>query len=190
MKSLLVSLVVLACLVAVAIAQRAYYIPRLPDRVAAHIGLSGEVDQWQDREEAVAGSAQGWLVVPSIFAGIALLSVLAVRFLPYPFVNLPNKDYWLATPRRRGRAVVVVLVFFLGFLGTGVAAGVAITEEFVRASFSGRSPGFGVPIMVGILVAVAAQIVWLVVRLSRPREARGRGRAEDAEPGAADGGGR
>ena len=183
MKSLLVSIVVLACLVAVAIAQRAYHISRLPDRVAAHIGLSGEVDQWQDREEAVAESARGWLMMPSIFVGIALLSVSAVRFLPYQFVNLPNKDYWLLTPRRRGRAAIVVLGFFVGFLATGVAAGVAITEEFVQASFSGRSLGLGVPIMVGILVAVAAQIVWFVVRLVRPREARGRGRTEDAAPG-------
>lgn len=183
MRSVLLPLIVLIGLAAVAIAQRAYHVPRLPDRVAAHIGPSG-VDRWQDKAEAVAESGQGWLVVSSIMAGIAALSVAAVRLLPVQFVNLPNRGYWLATPQRRGEAAVVVLGFYLWFVATGVAAGVAITEEFVRASSSGRAPGYGLFIVIGIVVAVAAEIVWLAVRLSRVRLSRVRevrGRVEDSD---------
>ena len=40
MRSVLLPLIVLISLAAIAIAQRAYHLPRLPDRVAAHIGPS------------------------------------------------------------------------------------------------------------------------------------------------------
>ena len=183
MRKVLVPLVVLAGVAVIAIAQRAYHVPRLPDRVAAHIGPSGEVDRWQAKEQAVAESARGWLVVLSILGGVALLSVLSVRFLPYQFVNLPNKDYWLHSSRRRGEAAAVVLAFFLWFLATAVAAGVLLTEDFMRASYSGRETGWTLPVVLGLLVAVAAEIAWLVVELSRPREARVRRRRADARAG-------
>jgi len=120
----------------------------------------------------VAGSAQGWLTVSSIFLGITLFSVLGVRFLPYQFVNLPNKEYWLATPRRRGEATMIVLNFFVRLLAAGVATGVGLTQAIVHATFTGREQ-ITLPVVGGLIIFLVAQIAWLIVRLSRGREARG-----------------
>src|SRR5262249_16460467 len=142
MRTVLIPLIVLVVLVVLAVAQRAYHVPRLPDRVAAHIGPSGEVDRWEDKADAVAGSSRAWLTVFSLAGGIAALSVLAVRFLPGQLVNVPNRDYWVASARRRGELAAVMLGFWLGLLATGVAFGVVLTEEIVRASATGRDPGY------------------------------------------------
>jgi len=171
MKSLLIPAIALILLTGIAVAQRAYYIPRLPPQVAAHMGWSGDVDRWEDTADTVAGTARAWLTLTSIFLGITLVSVLAVRYLPDQFVNVPNKEYWLATRRRRGELTTIVLSFYLWLLAAFVATGVGLTQAIVQATFSGREQ-IGLPVLAALIIFLIAQIAWLFVRLSRRREPR------------------
>jgi len=166
MKAVVAPLLVLMLFAGLAIAQRAYYIPRLPSRVAAHIGPSGKVDGWQDKGDFVDSTTQAYTTAPSIFAGIGLLSMLAVRFLPYQLVNVPNKDYWLASPRRRWAAAMVLLNFFLWVMAAGVALGVGITQAMIQATFYGEESIF-LPVVAGFIVFLLARIALMVLRLSR-----------------------
>jgi hypothetical protein len=179
MKALLAPLVALALLGIVVAVDWAYYAPRLPPRVAAHIGPSGQADQWADRDEFLSGSLGGLMTIPLIILAIGLLTFLAVRFLPVMLVNLPRKDYWLATPRRRTEAAVVCLAFLLWFL---FALGAMVYFGGLHALFvasldpEGRDGYLTWPAFVGGVLLIVVQLVLLAVRLNDPARA-GRGKA-------------
>ena len=181
MRPLIAPLVVLVCLVAVAVAQRVQLSPRLPERVAVHFGASGKVDRWAARADVLDQSAQAWVTVPLIFLGVTVLAVLSVRYLPPSMVNVPNKDYWMANPRRRWEAAAVLLGFFLWLAAAGVALGMALTEDVVRASAAGQGTMFGLPAVLACVVFVFVQVGLMMYRFTR---VRGRG-GEGAEPAAA-----
>jgi uncharacterized membrane protein len=70
---------------------------QLPEQVASHFGLTGEANDSMSRE--------GWTFFLSL-AGVALGGLFAVLamllpFFPDRFVNLPDRQYWLAPERRR-----------------------------------------------------------------------------------------
>jgi hypothetical protein len=71
-------------MLALCIAQVAYYYPLLPDRVTSHFGASGQPDAWSSKESFV----KIYLIV------VAFIAVL--RKTPTSMINLPNKDYWLS----------------------------------------------------------------------------------------------
>jgi uncharacterized membrane protein len=171
MKALVAPVLVLILLAGLAVAQRAYYTPRLPPQVAAHIGSSGTVDRWEEKADFVDGISRGWVTVPAIFGGIGLLAVLAVRFFPYQLVNIPNKDYWLASPRRRREAAMVVLNFALWLVVAGVAFVIGLTQAMIQATFSGKD-SITLPFLAGFIVFLVAQIVLLLIRLSRGHQTR------------------
>lgn len=72
-----------------------FHAQRLPARVASHFGGSGLPDGWMDRSSYVLFSIALLLGTTAIFGGVALL----VRRLPAQWINLPNRDYWLAPER-------------------------------------------------------------------------------------------
>lgn len=131
----------------------------LPERVPLHFAGSGEPDRWGSRAEAV-------LTFSLIGAGLALLlggAAALMERLPLRsgLVNLPRKDWWLATPereaeaRRRLRAdlygiAAVTMVFLVGVLGVTVAA--ARSDD----------PSLGWPFMVAVGLFVAATVVWAI----------------------------
>ncbi len=68
----------------------------LPEQVASHFGGSGRADAFMSR-----GGYQFFILLFAV--GIPLFIVGLVSILPrlFPrFVNLPNRDYWLAPDRR------------------------------------------------------------------------------------------
>jgi uncharacterized membrane protein len=90
------SRVILLALLVFFIGQIAYFYPQLPETVATHFGLNGEADGWS--------SKQGWLIFQIILLfGISILTFGLTTFIEKTddqFINLPNKNYWLATERR------------------------------------------------------------------------------------------
>lgn len=67
----------------------------LPDRLAVHFDLKGRPNGWMSK------SGFMWLMI-----GLSMIPNLLLRKLKYlpldkPYVNVPYKQYWLATPKRR-----------------------------------------------------------------------------------------
>jgi hypothetical protein len=69
----------------------------LPLRVASHFGAGGLANGFMAREVYLAFTI-GMVVLPPALVGLGI--ALALRYFPQ-FLNLPNRDYWLA-PERRG----------------------------------------------------------------------------------------
>lgn len=90
------SRVILLALLVLFIGQIVYFYPQLPENVAIHFGLNGQADGWS--------SKQGWLIFQLILLGIfSLITFVLPSFIDKTddqFINLPNKEYWLASQRR------------------------------------------------------------------------------------------
>jgi uncharacterized membrane protein len=88
----------------------AHYYPLLPKLVASHFDRHGLPNGWQTK--------QGFF---KTFAGTTLLAALLVfgmptliSIMPRRFVNLPNKDYWLA-PQHRAASMEFLNAWFAWF---------------------------------------------------------------------------
>src|SRR5689334_19191939 len=69
--------------------------PQLPERVASHFKVAGTPDGWMSR------SAYLWTFA-GLTGGMSLFILTlfyCLRFLPVSLINLPNRDYWLASER-------------------------------------------------------------------------------------------
>jgi uncharacterized membrane protein len=81
----------LACL-----AMMAFYYPQMPPRMASHFAADGRVNGWQSREAFFALM----LLVTSTSALVGFVAPRQIAAKANARINLPNREYWLATERR------------------------------------------------------------------------------------------
>ena len=112
-------------------AQLWYYAPRLPDTVASHFDVAGEPDGWMAKDDFL-------LMIAGVVVGIAALFAFLIWLVPRvpdSAVNLPNRGYWLAAPRRAAthasiaRYLLAFALLTLGFVG-GAFFGGSIFNQF------------------------------------------------------------
>ncbi len=83
------------------------YYPQLPRRVASHFSADGHANGWSDKNSF-------FIVWGAVFLGLSGLLALLIAFLekiPLRWINLPNKEYWLA-PERAGKTFALVRKYF------------------------------------------------------------------------------
>jgi hypothetical protein len=78
---------------------------RLPARVASHFGAGGAANGFMARDVYLAFTI-GLAVLPPVLVGLTI--ALSLKYFPQ-FLNLPNRDYWLA-PERRGATAAYLAV--------------------------------------------------------------------------------
>jgi len=103
-------------LIILCIVQAAYYYPRLPDSVASHFNASGQPDSWSSKDSFVLTNLAMIAGISIVCLGIASL----LRRIPVSWINLPNKDYWLA-PQRKDDTLSTLSVQF-GWLACATVA--------------------------------------------------------------------
>jgi uncharacterized membrane protein len=91
---------ILLVLALLALAQMVWYYPRMPNPVASHFRADGRADAYQSR----AGFFALYGVVLGGILALALGVPALVGRTPDRWINLPNRDYWLA-PERRARTL-------------------------------------------------------------------------------------
>ncbi len=141
--------------------------PWLPERVATHFGFEGAADGWMTRTCYLAFVTVLPLLLALFFAGIAAL----IKVLPVRFVNIPNRDYWLAPERRVATAVLArhwlagllcLLTLFFAALHTLTVQANRITPPHL--------PMGGLLLLV--IVFLLALMIWLTLFLMRFAEIR------------------
>lgn len=126
--------------------------------MASHFGLSGRPDAFMSKEwffliVAVGGGA----AVAAVFAAPALQ-----RRLPPSLVNIPNRDYWLATEERREIAFGRMWAP-LAWFGMATAAVLAVAVELaIRANLHQTNFANGVFMLFlgAYLVCAIAMFLW------------------------------
>jgi uncharacterized membrane protein len=148
---------ILAGMLALAVAQAAYYVPKMPNPMASHFNGSGVPNGWSS---------------PQHFFGIimALEVILAGSFLfltPWSFsrltddkINLPNKGYWLA-PERRPQTIAKFNQAMLEFGILSQALLIYVVQLSVQANLATEavlSPN----VLVALLIYLGVTVLWLL----------------------------
>jgi uncharacterized membrane protein len=154
----LVALIFLTVFAAVFVIYTTRY---LPDRVATHFGGDNQANGWMSRDFYL-------LFILSFTIGISCFVSFVVGTLPRKFpqwINVPNRDYWLAPERREEslrylnahgkRLACLIVMMMLGMHYVILKANYMQPPMLPLSSFA--------PILVGFSVA----LVWWVIRLYR-----------------------
>ena len=107
----------------------------LPPQMASHFNASGEADGWMSTEAYLrfialfgAGLPLLWVVIPQTF-----------RYLPAQFLNMPNRDYWLAPERREETNSYLIRHFlWFGSMQVGLAGGIHLVVYQANQSTPAR----------------------------------------------------
>ncbi len=146
-------------------ADLAWHWPGLPERLATHFNAAGHADGWSSRATFV----KMWFVMIAgsglLFAGLWAL----MMFLPARWINMPNRDYWLAPGRERyTRGLIGELILWLGIVMLATMS--ALNHLIMRANTSG-SPDLGWwPWLItgGNLLAIGSLLAAFLVRFRKP----------------------
>ncbi len=140
-------------------------IEQLPERVVSHFGSDADPDGWMTR-----GSYLGFMM--SFLLVYPVLIAFLIGFLPRvkpEWVNLPNRDYWLA-PERREESLKFLSAqgYWFGCLLLLLVVGVHCAILAANRSHPPELPlSIFVPVLAGFLVGFS---VWLVVLFRRFRK--------------------
>ncbi len=134
----------------------------LPPVVASHFGPGGAANGFMGKGTYTAFMLTVVVVVPALVAFSGRLA----RALPPRLVNLPNRQYWLAPPRRAATleslssmslTFACVLVLFLCFVHWLVAQANAVQPARLAEA----------PLFVGLAAFGVATVLWLLALLRR-----------------------
>ena len=155
-----------------------FYYPLLPKVVASHFDLHGIANGWQPKQ--VFFEVLGGMTVLSAFLVFGVSAMVSV--IPSQFINLPNKDYWLA-PEQRAASMEFLSGWFAWF---GYAVYLVIILAFDYAmqtnlrSESGANPARLWYMLAGLVVFAVIWTIRLFGRFGRLPSTRDR-EAERAE---------
>lgn len=151
-----------AAVTALVAAQLAYYVPRLPARMASHFGGDCTPNGYMSKDEFVWFYVGSLVFLFVVFGAVALL----LRFVPTSLVNLPNKDYWFSPEREAGSRTW--LARELGGFGAVVALFlVAIMQRVLMANTDGAPPCLPADYVFACLGALVVAVGVMLFRLVR-----------------------
>lgn len=137
----------------------------LPDTMASHFGAGGRPNDYMSKVPFF------WFLAVSAGGSIALVFAAAgmLKRLPARWINIPNRDYWLATRERREVAMDRIAAP-MAWIGLLTAALLAVAVEFtIKANLQQTNFANDVFIvmMVSYLLLVTAITIWMIRDLAR-----------------------
>ena len=159
--------VALAALILAIVAAGAFVVGtagQLPEQVASHWGFGNRPDSWMTR----AGYVRAMLVFAGGFSVVvALMAGMLPRLLPSQ-TNIPNRDHWLAPPRREAS-----LRFFANhacWLGCLVALTVAAIHYTVVVAHRFRPPTLPLTVFLTVIALfLVGMVAWIATLYRRFR---------------------
>jgi len=143
----------------------------LPEQVASHFNLEGQVNGWMGRTAYLLSMA----VTPLFFAALFLLIGMLIKVAPEGLINVPRRNYWLAAGRRGALHALVLrhfiwlatlMVFFFEGLNW-------LVIDANRTSPPHLSNGMLLVLVLAFFTAIIVWIVGLISRLANTNESKG-----------------
>lgn len=159
--------------IAALVIQAVYYHPLLSERIASHFDIAGHPDDWSSKESFF------------LFWGFTILFLnvwvplvgLLIRKLPPSMINVPHREYWLATPERKAYVLDMAFALMAGiFTGVNLLLGMVFRQlaRFNLGQSSELEIGFFWVILAAIIAyAVVASIMGF--RIGKENDGRYRG---------------
>jgi len=148
-----------ATLLSLLVLQALVYYPRLPGQVASHFNAAGRANGWSSKSAYFALHAVVVLTIAICFAALPAW----LERVPARFVNLPNKEYWLAPERRA--ATMGHIASALTWFGCAVLILILSVNALVIEVNLGRGRALPAVALFALLGGMALCAVLLVLRL-------------------------
>lgn len=129
MKLKSIGLYIFMLIILFAVIHLAYYYPRLPERMASHFDISGNVDGWLNKETFLVI----YVVILLVLTGMTAGTIFLFSKLPTNAINIPHRNYWLS-PERREKTQKFIVEYTLWFNNATLAFFVAITHLTFRVN--------------------------------------------------------
>lgn len=159
-----VSLLLITMLLALAVAQSVFYYGQLPPIMASHFDGAGQANGFQSK----AGFFGLYWFVIALSSGLFLPIGFLLRRIPAQFINLPHKDYWLATERREAS-----INYLTGHMEWMIAATLALLLFILQMTITTNLKGSSVlplaPTWLALVSYFVFTFVWMTKLLMRFR---------------------
>ena len=157
--------IVCSGLLLITVAFSLFVYPALPSRIPIHFAFDGTPDGWAQKSLIV------WLLLPMVGVGLwGLIELIGMGITRSPtFVNLPNKEKFLALPKEKQYRIVERLREVLGWIVAGVLLlfGLIQYSMYLSAVIPPLGEKVNEAIGIGVLVVVPVFAVGLIIVLSR-----------------------
>ncbi len=148
--------IILYFLLGILVAQFLYYFVNLPETVAVHYNFSGAPDYWLTKNSFAIAELFILLLIVSLFTIVSLI----LEKSPESLINLPNKQFWLATERRRETFEYIAQSFdWLALILTALM--IALNQLIFRANILAQNISFAELASV-LAILLTTIIVWLL----------------------------
>lgn len=138
------------------------YYPLLPDQVASHFDVSGKANGWSQKSSFIM-SMGGVIMMISVFLpGITIL----LEKIPQ-YINLPNKEYWLAEERRE--TTIHLLSSYILSIGNTSVALLVLTVQLIFQSNIDKTANLGYAylyIVCFFLLIIFSIVISMLLRFS------------------------
>ncbi len=133
---------------------------QLPDPMASHFSGGGQPDAFMSR----SGFFLWMAVVGGGSVAAVFVAPILLRITPRKLVNLPNRDYWLATNERRDVAIdrLAGVMGWIGAATTGllvIATELAVQANLEKTNFDDATFLFFLAVYFVFVVAALVQTV-------------------------------
>jgi len=156
---------IFTALIVIAIVQTIYFFPRLPEVMASHFDGLGDPNGWSSKA-----------VFFGIYAGVLLLTIFIFTVVPNKFLhrsriwmNLPNKEYWLA-PERKDQTIEFIRSHLMYFGIVNVLLAIYVVQLVILANFNAQ-PRLGNTVVWALIIYFAYVALWLIRFFVRLRSA-------------------
>jgi preprotein translocase subunit SecG len=160
------SLLVLLALCALALVHAGWLSTTLPPVVASHFDAAGRANAWMSR----AGFIRVYAGLTLFLTGLFLVLALAMAGADPRYLNLPNKEHWLA-PERRAETLAWI-ADWSRWMGAGALALIASVMHLAGEANRGGTGALG-PGALWLLGAFVVYALVMLVRMVRRFGARG-----------------
>lgn len=146
-------------LVALGAVQLSYYAPRIPDILGSHFSRGGFVNGWQTK--AAVFSTELAMIVLATVVSFGIPRIIAA--VPVSLINLPHKEYWLASERREDTLAYIRV--WSAWFGCGLLAFLLFVMELAFRANLHTPPQFNNAAFIPVLIAFVVFDTMLVLRL-------------------------
>lgn len=138
----------------------------LPEQIASNFDLDGKPKEMSSKDSFYFT----WFVTILVINAMVLIMKPIFRWVPVSMINVPNREYWLATPERRAQSCVKTTdMMAMVFTCVNVML-ILMFQNIVSVNLNGSpSYPFWVPFMI-VPVLMIFPLIWVFVAFRVPEK--------------------
>ena len=160
----LVAYIAIVILFVLTLLHIAFYYGSLENPVGSHFDAQGKIDGWMSKASLVTTYVLTQLLLPAFLLLIGKLSYI----LPASTINVPNKDYWLASDRRAETlGTIEAMLAWVSVVTMALMIAIMHVTFLVNLEVTTPTNSLFLVIIITYSVLVMGLVAWIVLRFKK-----------------------